>query len=289
MRSSIRSQLIKHPVINPYKVFRAGFFRTITNPIRTLPDFLIIGAPKCGTTSVYDYLIRHPNIFPAKEKEVQFFNSDSNVGYRSYFPTVFTKYYKKSIQKQSFITGESTPHYLYSDKAPERVKRLIPHAKLIIILRNPIDRSYSHYNFHVKNRNLKVSFEKCIQREMDQKRNPDNDSTKFETVNEIIKSGSYPYLEDGIYVDKMEKWMEIFPQNQFLILEINELKNPQKFFTKIFEFLQVLNHEIKNIDKKNVGKYEKMDNKTRDMLIEYFKPHNDRLCKFLGQKFDWDK
>jgi len=94
LRSVVRNWLLKHPTINPYKWFDPGFFRTMTAPLRVLPDFIIIGVQKGGTSSLYYYLIDHPNIFPSLRKESHFF--DRYLGrrfYRSYFPTIFTKFY----------------------------------------------------------------------------------------------------------------------------------------------------------------------------------------------------
>jgi len=86
---AIRSWLLKHPQYHPVFFFRPGIWRIVTGPFRVLPDFIIIGAGKCGTTSLYNFLIQHPNIYPSKIKEVNYFGRRWTKWYRPNFPTVF--------------------------------------------------------------------------------------------------------------------------------------------------------------------------------------------------------
>ena len=92
VKQRVSSWLIRHPKYHPSAMIKPGIMRVITGPFRVLPDFLIIGASKCGTTSLYNYLIQHPNIYPAKTKEVNYFGRYSTIWYRPNFPTVFLKY-----------------------------------------------------------------------------------------------------------------------------------------------------------------------------------------------------
>jgi len=107
------------------------FSNRLTNYIRALPNFLIIGVPRGGTTSLFNYLIQHPLINPPLWKEVDFFGTNFNKGiqwYKSFFP----------LRKKGYLTGEASPNYLYHKLAPRRISETIPKAKIIALLRNPV-------------------------------------------------------------------------------------------------------------------------------------------------------
>src|SRR5690242_8679107 len=102
------------------------------------PHFLIIGAQRCGTTSLFEYLANHPEIVPPSVKKIHFFDSEYEKGeawYRARFP----------VLENGFITGEATPYYLFHPRVPKRVRNWNPNVKLIVLLRNPVDRAYSHF------------------------------------------------------------------------------------------------------------------------------------------------
>ena len=144
--SKTKLWLLSNPKFNPYRFSLKKFYRNLTSKSRVLPDFIIIGAGRAGTTALYSYLIQHPSIIPATTEnnqpvaDLHFFEymiSDRISWYKSHFP-------RKS--KNSFVTGEFTSTYMYHKKVPERIFNLIPKIKLIVILRNPVDKAYSTYN-----------------------------------------------------------------------------------------------------------------------------------------------
>ena len=127
-------------------------FRGITFPIRLLPDFLIIGTQRGGTTSLHRYLDAHPCVGPAANKDLHFFDRRYHKGlawYQGHFPTFIEKYYAEHLRGRAFVTGEASPSYLFHPFAPKRVAKAMPHVKLIVLLRNPIDRAYSQYHHAV--------------------------------------------------------------------------------------------------------------------------------------------
>src|SRR5437764_5111475 len=128
-------------------------YRGITSSLRLLPDFLIIGTQRGGTTSLYHYLKTHPCVQLANTKDTHFFDKKFNKGlswYRGHFPTRLGKYYTQRVRQQPFVTGEASPSYLFHPHAPGRVAQLLPSARLIVLLRNPVDRAYSQYFHAVK-------------------------------------------------------------------------------------------------------------------------------------------
>src|SRR5262245_18320944 len=107
------------------------------------PHFIIIGAQRCGTTSLYNYLIRQLGVIPAAMKEVHFFDLNYQKGnewYFSQFPEL----------GRDQITGEASPYYIFHPRVPQRIKNLLPSIKLIVLLRNPTNRAFSHYQLQVQ-------------------------------------------------------------------------------------------------------------------------------------------
>ena len=132
--------------------------RTPALRIRLMPEFIVIGAQRCGTTSLYAYLSSHPQVVPAIKKEVHFFDYNFGKGldwYRSHFPR----------WTPMGVTGEATPYYMFHPNAAKRVYQVIPQTKLIMLLRNPIDRAYSHYHHEVRLGVESATFQEAIRLE----------------------------------------------------------------------------------------------------------------------------
>src|SRR5579863_10505639 len=179
------------------------FYRGITSPMRLLPDFLIIGAQRGGTTSLFHYLEAHPCIKPAVNKDLHFFDRKYNKGlawYRGHFPTRIEQYYAQKIRRRAFVTGEASPSYLFHPHTPRRVVQAIPHVKLIILLRNPVSRAYSQYHHAVELGHESLAFEEAIQGEEERTAREQEKMLRDEHYySEEFKHRSY--LSKGIYVD----------------------------------------------------------------------------------------
>ena len=281
----IRLWLLDHPDFNPYKFSLKRAYRIMTNQLRVLPDFVVIGSTKSGTTSLHYYLIQHPRII--SERNVHFFEymqTNSIEWYRAHFPTKAYKNFKK------LTVGEQTATYLFHPLIPKRIHTTIPNAKLIVVLRNPVDRAYSNYKHQVREGIEKRTFEDAIKSELKRieicKNNPEYKINNNDFNNNVV----FSYLRHGIYVDFIKAWMKFFTKEQFLILPTYELNNNRvKFLKQVFDYLNVPNFEINDIKRQNVGEYKKLDKSTRKFLVDYYRPHNERLFELLGKKFEWDK
>lgn len=247
-----------------------------------LPDFLIIGAQKAGTTSLYHYLIQHPNIDAAVTKEVHYFDvffEKEKDWYVDQFPSLKTC--------NDHLTGEATPYYIFHPNAPNRIYDMMPRTKIIVLLRNPIDRAYSHYHHAVRNLGEILSFEDAINKE-EERLNGELEKFQSESNYNSINYQHYSYLKRGIYVDQLQLWYKLFPKDQILVL------NYELFFSglprsmnAVTDFLGISNYEFQ-IEPLNQGKYDPMNIQTRNLLREYFYLHNQRLFKYLGQTYEWD-
>ena len=187
------------------------------------------------------------------------------------------------------ITGEATPYYIFHPHAPRRIKKLFPHAKIIMMLRNPVDRAYSHYRYHVKLGVENLTFEKAIEAESVRLRgklermliDPHYNSTNYKV---------FSYLKRGIYIEQIMRWYELFPGEQILIIKSEEFfANPEQCFHKVEDFLGLPRYSLKTYKKFNIGKNAVMRKDIRERLARYFIPYNQRLYEFLGKNFDWDR
>lgn len=195
-------------------------------------NLLIIGTQKAGTTSLYEYLKQHTDIYFPDIKEIAYFVDDAS--YKkgdAYYHSFFTKVGNEKIIASAYV------HMLSSHKAPERVKKYNAAMKFIVMLREPASRAYSAYNYALKKgwEDEKNSFEKTILLEQERMRK---------------EQYNLMYFENGKYHKHLSYWMKYFPRENFLIIKDTELKNDrQKVLKKVFEFLQIDPNEPINTSK----------------------------------------
>jgi hypothetical protein len=258
-----------------------------TAPVRTLPDFVIIGAKKCGTTFLYQLLVQHPRVKPALAKEVHYFDLNFRKGdnwYRSHFPL-------QMRTSRKYITGEASPYYLFHPHAPRRASAVVPDAKLIVLLRNPVDRAYSHYQHQVKRvkgeARETLTFEEAMEAE---ERILSREVSKMHQ-DEYYRSLSHrtrSYLSRGIYIDQLLVWSGFFPKKQMLILKSEDLFNDTKNTLEgMLDFLEIPHWAPEAYSIPNKREYTGVSPLIRQRLEEYYKPHNQRLYEYLGVDLGW--
>lgn len=269
--------------------------RGVTSPLRLLPDFLIIGTQRGGTTSLYHYLQAHPCIGPASTKEVHFFDMRFHKGlawYRGHFPSRIEQYAVEQAHGHSLVTGEATALYLFHPHAPKRVAEALPFVKLIVLLRNPVNRALSHYYHAIKHGQETLSFEEAIQGE-EQRTAQEREKLLADERYESLAYRHRSYLTRGIYVDQLQVWMNLFAREQFLILKSEDFyADPDATLKLVLAFLNVPETKLQ-LSKQayqahNANTYPEMEPALRKRLIAYFEPHNARLYDYLGLNFAWD-
>ncbi len=247
----------------------------------TLPDFIIIGAMKAGTSGLFWTLCEeHPDINPPKVKELTFFDNHWKKNlcwYTDRFAHV----------KAHQITGESSPSYMVRPYAIQRMKRILPKAKIIIMLRNPVDRSFSQFKHYLKNGKRFANLETL--------------TTNFEEF--LEKYAEPPYderlhwmgiglLERSKYLNQIKEVLNYYRTRQILIIKSEEyFKKPLKICNRICKFLKIEPlkklSSIRNYNKSILPL--KMKPETREKLKKYFAPYNEKLYKFLDRDFKWEK
>jgi hypothetical protein len=250
--------------------------RTITGP-----DFVILGAQRGGTTSLYHYLLQHPRIAAAAVKETHFatlFYDRGQDWYRAQFPPDLPA---------GHITGEATPYYLFHPLAPRRLQQHAPRAKLIVLLRNPVDRAYSHYHLELARGDEQRSFEDAIAREEERLAGEVERLLEDETYYSFAHQ-HHTYLARGCYVDQIERWFAIFPREQFLIVQSEALyRDPTATFSQITDFLGLPAAPLINLKAYNDRSYPPLPLETRQRLSTYFAEKDAALTALLDQSLSW--
>lgn len=247
------------------------------------PDFLIIGAAKSGTTSLYNYIKDYSKNFVSPiKKELYYFTEQYHRGnfyYKSLFPLFL---------KENQITGEATPDYLFYHKCAARIHVMLPNVKLIVLLRDPIERAYSHYNFikfsSKTSAKETLSFDQAVKEEELRCKIPGDSEYTYAYK-------YYSYKKKGHYYEQLKNWFQYFPREQFLIIDSHDLLiKPEEILKQTFNFIGAELKDNINFSQKlyNKQKYPPMNEKTRKYLADYYKPTNQKLYRFLDRNFRWD-
>jgi hypothetical protein len=276
---------VKRRVKKAYTARR--LWRLATAPVRTLPDFLIIGAQKCGTTFLYQFLVQHPRVKSAFLKEVHYFDlnfAKGNNWYRSNFPLQLRN-------TRRYITGEASPYYLFHPHAAKRASMVVPDAKLITLLRNPVERAYSHYQHQVKRvtgeARETLPFEEAIEAE---------DRTLPAEVSKMLRDEYYQspghrtrsYLGRGEYIDQLLAWSDFFPRKRMLVVKSEDLfDDTTNTLGRVLDFLEIPHWAPETYSIPNKREYAGLDPAVRQRLDEYYEPYNQRLYEYLGVDFGW--
>jgi len=266
----------------PVRTVLRGAYRATglaTARVRPLPDFLILGAQKAGTTALYAYLRWHPDVTGPSFKEVSFFDRHYAQGerwYRAHLPL-----------RRRALVGEASPSYLFHPQAPERVARLLPEARLIALLRNPVERAFSHYQHEVAFGREPLSFEEAIDREDERMRGE---------LEHMLRDPSYfshawwnyTYVARGRYAEQLERWFAAFPREQLLVLLADELAaDTPGTYRRVLDFLGAEAQDLDSYPRIFDRDYADMDPATRARLDELFAEPNRRLAALLGHDLPW--
>jgi tetratricopeptide (TPR) repeat protein len=240
----------------------------------TIPNFIIIGSQRCGTTSLYTYLAQHPQILTPIKKEMDFFSWHFHRGidwYLAHFPPI--------PQGENFFTFEASPSYFDYREAPERLYSAFPQVKLIVLLRNPVDRAISHF-YRLSSLNWEHrSLDRAINDEIERlAQNPEY----------IIGEEPGNYLARGRYVEFIKNWLAFFPKAQLLILKSEDFyASAAATVNQVLEFLDLPENQLSEYQNANPGSYPLISDSVRCWLSDYFQPYNHQLEEYLERKFNW--
>ncbi len=254
-----------------------------------MPDFYIIGAMKCGTTSLYMYLEPHPDVAPASEKEIHYFNTDRDLGlnyFKSHFPP------RSSLEARDTplgrqLVGEATPDYIFHPAAPRLCRELTPDAKLILLMRNPVDRAFSHWKQGHRFGFETESFETAIELEEARIGNAEAellaDPHHYSYAHHL-----YSYLARGYYAKQIKNWLQYFPKEQFMFIRAEDMfEDGLGVYQNVTRFLGISDWVPEDFSLKFKGVEGDINPETREKLVEHFRPHNEELYELLGRDLGW--
>lgn len=246
---------------------------------RALPDTLIIGAMKSGTSSLHYYLTQHPQVVPPLRKEVHYFDLNFARGepwYRANF----------GLADAGGLNLDSSPYYLFHPQVPQRAHELLPNARLIVLLRDPVRRAYSHY-WHERDKGREpLSFEDAIAAEPER---VEREHARL-AAGEIERSTAhqyFSYLARGRYAEQLQRWLQFYPRGQLLVLRFEDLAHePLPVLNRTLEWLGLPAMASARLEPRNTRKYPPLDPATAERLRAYFAPYNSALSD-LGVEAGW--
>ncbi len=260
-------------------------YRQTTSSLRPLPHFLIIGAARAGTTSLYSYLVRHPSVSAPTHKEIHFFDLNFERGlswYRRHFPLNLPGI------RHGAVSGEASPYYLFHPAVAARVQQSLPDVRLVALLRNPIERAYSQHQLACRHGRETLSFEDAISAEPERLAG-EAERMRSDRRYESFAHRHHTYLERGLYAEQLERWYEQFPKSQILVLKSEDFfLDPRGAYRNVLDFLDLKRHELSEYRAFNQKPYADLAPETREQLRRYFEAPNERLEALLERKLGWD-
>ncbi len=266
---------------------------------RRLPDFVIIGAIRSGTTSLARHLGAHPQIYVARQKEIRYFNSGLEKGVEWY-----ASQFDRTLPSQ--ICGEATPAYMSNAEAMRRMSEVIPDARLIAMVREPSNRAWSHYWMRHERGHEQRGFEQAIEQEMEviAKDGPDGKGVH--------------YLNNGMYAHHLKRALDLYPPDNLLVLVFERMRDepeaqyraacrflgvadtviPENLGRPINSYVSFRSVSLRDLSKRAPRKirrvigrlntrrnvsYPEMADGSRELLSEFFRPHNEELKRLLNR------
>jgi hypothetical protein len=275
-------------------------FRLATKHFRVLPSFLIIGAQRAGTTSLFHYLSAHPDVDrstsgvdgAAWNKELHFFDDSFDRGlswYRAAFPLVSSRKLAE-LRGRRLISGEATPYYLLHPLVPARVAGTLPDVRLIALLREPVERAYSHYQLMRRGRRERLSFAEAIAAE-DKRLAGEVEQILADPAYRSRKHRNFSYVTRGLYAEQLERWFEHFPRERLLVLRAEDLlARPAETYAEVLAFLGLQPHTLEEFvahNRPETPTPAPIEPDLRARLQERFAEPNARLVALLGRDFGW--
>lgn len=289
----------------PPAVVRAGraTFRgygSLTAAARPLPEFLLIGAKRSGTTSFFFDLLAHPGVLPLfpsarllpKQRDGKgphFFDSEHARGlrwYRSHFPSRFERA-RVSRHAGRVLTGEASPYYLYHPLAPERAAQAVPRAKLLLLLRDPVERTFSHWREQVRNGVETLGFEQALAAEAERVGDDEARLARGEITTSFAHE-QQSYAAQSEYDTGLARWLTHFPREQLhVVVSEDYYRDPVAAVAGALDFLGLEPSRSSAGRTLNAAPGAGMEPGTRQALTERFAPSVRRVEELCGRSFPW--
>jgi hypothetical protein len=245
----------------------------VTTKHRTAPlDFALIGAQKSGTTALHYFLKKHPQVTMGDQQEIHFFDEERNFASR---PPDYAALHAHYPNDDGLIAGDCTPSYLFWPPAAERLCQYQSSLKLLVLLRNPIDRAFAHWNMQRFKKREPFDFLPALREEGTRTADPLS-----------VDARRFSYVGRGYYSRQLRRFFQLFPREQFLILKSEDFRErPLEIVNIVFQFLNLPPVRSVRSKDRNVVPYEReMSKEERRELAGIFAGEIEQLEQLLG----WD-
>lgn len=282
-------QLRRHPAVRAWQRYSRNItglvpslWRLATQQFRQLPSSVIIGAQKAGTTQLFSYLTRHPRLFPACQKEIEYFSRyhDRSLGwYRSRFPL------HRQVAAVDGQVLDASPSYICFPAALHRLRSVLPQARIIAVLRDPVARAFSGYQHNKTRHREPRSFAQAVEAEL-------RENELRPEFGSALRPDDPPmrrYVARGYYALQLELLLKLYPREQTLILDSADLfRDTNATCQWVFEFLALEPCDVQPQKIYNRGYYEEqIDPVVTQRLREHYRPYDELLSRLLGRQFSW--
>ena len=293
------------------KILRVFFKNIYNRKVIKKANLFIIGAQKCGTSTLFDNLILHKNIYGGKIKEKNFFSNEhfyqkGTEWYHNLFPKVSIFH---MVAKSSYLL-DASPSYLIHKDVAIKIFKYNPKAKFIVMMRNPVDRAFSAWNMYrqmnlLNDSDKKNLFNAHVKGTSDERENkfkalinleifPSFEEMVQEELNDFsIDSSKFPgIISRGIYFDQIEYYFTLFDSSQFFFIFAEEFKvNKTQILNELMRFLNLKAGFLSDkLEDTHIREYKyKLAQETRDKLVPLFAPHNEKLFALINKKINWSK
>ena len=257
-----------------------------TAALRMTPDFLIVGAQRAGTTSLYKYLAAHPDVGRVRlGKGVHYFDTNfdkSFAWYRAHFPLDGSRL---PLIEGVRSVGEGSPYYMFHPECPKRIDALLPGVKVIAILRDPIERAHSQW-VHETSRGFEtLAFAEALDAETERLR--DTESLLVERGGTSFEHQHHSYVARGQYADQVQRLWDVFGRDRVLVIASPRMfSDPAAVYAETLEFLGLPDYTAE-YEVHNAHSYSKIEPDIEARLVERFADSNQRLVTMLGDDFDF--
>src|SRR5450755_3106243 len=263
----------------------------LTHSARMLPSFLIVGAQRCGTTSMYRALSQHPAVLKAVlHKGVHYFDTDYQRGigwYQGHFPLKAHARWVGRSAGAAPVTFEATPYYMFHPLVAQRISRDLPGVKLLVQVRDPVERAYSAHAHELARGYETEPFERALELEASRL---DGEAERLEADPGYHSHGHqhHAYLTRGLYADQLERLDKLFGADRVHVVDSGRFfTEPEPVYDGVLDFLGLRRHDYPAFERHNARPRSPMPETLRTRLNEHFQPADERLTHWLGQPPSW--
>lgn len=258
---------------------------------RMLPDFLICGAQRCGTTSLFRTLVQHPDVVPPfLHKGVHFFDTASRYArgpawYRGHFP--LRELANRRSPSGRAVTGEASPYYVFHPLAGERIARELPDARLIVLLRDPVARAYSSHKQETGRGFETEPLERALALE-EERLAGEEERLRADPTYQSFSHQHHAYRRRGQYAEQLDVLCAAVGRDRVLVLETDDLFAPgSDAWAKTLDHLSLRRFDPGEMPRANARPSSPMPAHLRRDLEDHFAPHDARLAAYLGGEPSW--